>query len=115
MADKKQALYLVKDGEGGPKLFAAEDVEAAKANGWSEPDFPKSNGTDWNAEDDLMQQNVAAEAIEKRNELRAKKDAERAKGDEQRRAEAEKARAETQPAPDMRVQIVDPPKAEKKK
>lgn len=61
--EKKHALYLVKDGENGgtPRLFAAEDVDAAKANGWSEPDFPKSNGEPWNAEEELDAQDAAAE------------------------------------------------------
>lgn len=57
---EKHALYLYKDGD-SPKLFAAGDVEAAKANGWKEPEFPKSNGTDWNAEADLPAQDAAAE------------------------------------------------------
>lgn len=61
MADKNQSLYLYKDGEGSPKLFHGDDVADAKADGWKEPDFKKSNGTDWNAEDDLGQQDAAAE------------------------------------------------------
>lgn len=73
MTDKKHALYLVKDGEGSPKLFAADDVEAAKADGWKQPDFPKSNGTDWNAEDDLTQQDAAAGIFEAVKEADAKK------------------------------------------
>lgn len=58
---ENHALYLVKDGEGGPKLFHGDDVEAAKANGWLEPDFPKGTGADWNHADDLEQQDAAAE------------------------------------------------------
>ena len=64
---EKHALYLVKDGE-GPSLFHADDVEAAKANGWEQPSFPKSNGTQWNADEDLAAQDAAAElAVAKRD------------------------------------------------
>lgn len=73
MADKKHALYLYKDGEGSPKLFAADDVEAAQANGWKQPDFPKSNGTDWNAESDLEQQDLAADVGKARHDAETKK------------------------------------------
>lgn len=87
MADnKKHALYLVKDGEGSPKLFHGDDVEAAKANGWQEPDFPKSNGTDWNREEDLAQQDAAAEGAKVRKEAEAKQAAD----EEKAAAKAEK-------------------------
>lgn len=74
MSNDKHALYLVKDGEndGRPALFAAEDVEAAKANGWSEPDFPKSNGEPWNAEDDLEAQDAAAALAKAKRDGEAK-------------------------------------------
>lgn len=80
--EKKHALYLVKEGEGGPKLFHGDDVEAAKANGWSEPDFQKSNGTDWNAEDDLAQQDAAARLAKAKAEADAKAEAKEAKAAE---------------------------------
>lgn len=70
--EKKHAPYLVKEGE-RPSLFHADDVEAAKANGWSEPDFPKSNGTPWNAEEDLAQQDAAAKFAKAKAESAAKK------------------------------------------
>lgn len=70
--ENKHALYLVKDGEGGPRLFHADDVDAAKANGWSEPDFPKSNGDDWNAEDDLEAQDAAANLAKAKAEAEKK-------------------------------------------
>jgi hypothetical protein len=79
MTHKKHALYLHKEGEGGPKLFAAEDVEAAQANGWKQPEFPKSNGTEWNHEDDLEQQDAAAALIQAKNEANAKQAAKPAK------------------------------------
>lgn len=111
MTDKKHALYLYNEKEGGsPKLFAADDVEAAQANGWKQPDFPKSNGTDWNHEDDLEQQDAAAELIAAKNEAKTKKDAEKAKEEEAARKAADKARAEAPVTADMRVEVVTPKK-----
>lgn len=71
---EKHALYLVKEGEndGRPALFAAEDVEAAKANGWAEPDFPKGTGEPWNAEDELYAQDALAEQIKLKQAQQAK-------------------------------------------
>lgn len=60
MSDKTHALYLVKDGE-SVTLFHGNDVKQAQEDGWKQPDFRKSNGTEWNAEADLAQQNAAAE------------------------------------------------------
>lgn len=81
MASDKHALYLVKEGEGSPRLFHGDDVEAAKANGWAEPDFPKSNGTAWNAEGDLASQDAAARLAKKKADADAKKSAKAAKAD----------------------------------
>lgn len=82
MSDKKHALYLVKDGE-SVTLFHADDVEQAQEDGWKRPDFSKSNGTPWNAEADLAQQDASAEfakasdkADEKAGQKAAVKDAE---------------------------------------
>ncbi len=108
--DDKHALYLVKENEGSPKLFHGDDVEAAQAHGWKQPEFQKSNGTDWNHEDDLGQQDAAAEVGKARNEIAAKKAEEKGKEDEKARAEAEKARADAPVTPDMKVQIIEPPK-----
>ncbi len=73
--ESKHATYLVKEGEGSPRLFHGDDVEAAKANGWSEPDFPKSNGTQWNADGDLAAQDAAARLAQKKADADAKKSA----------------------------------------
>lgn len=110
MSEKKHALYLVKDGEGSPRLFHGDDVDAAKAHGWKEPDFLKSNGAKWNAEDDLEQQDAAAEVGKARKEAAEKKAAEKEKAEEKQRKEAEKARAEAPVVPDMRVEVVQPAK-----
>lgn len=58
--EQKHALYLVKKGE-RPTLFHADDVDSAEADGWEEPDFPRSNGQAWNAEKDLPAQDAAAQ------------------------------------------------------
>lgn len=108
--EEKHALYLVKDGE-KPKLFHADDVEDAQADGWKQPDFPKSNGTDWNAEEDLDGQTAAAEFAKQQEEADAKKAADKAKDEQKAREEAEKSRPD--PEPDMRVQVVEPKKAKK--
>lgn len=79
--EKKHALYLAKDGEGSPRLFHGDDVDAAKANGWSEPDFPKSNGQPWNAEDDLEGQDAAAELAKAKADADAKKEAKATKAE----------------------------------
>ena len=81
MSEKQHALYLVKEGEGGPRLFHGDDVEAAKANGWKEPDFKKSNGADWNHEDDLAQQDAAAELAKAKADADAKKEAKATKAE----------------------------------
>lgn len=91
MAEKKHALYLVKDGEGSPRLFHGDDVEAAQAHGWKQPEFPKSNGADWNAEDDLEGQDAAAEYAKAKQEADAKKaEKKAAEDDKARKAEAKK-------------------------
>lgn len=72
MSDKQHALYLVKDGS-HPALFHGDDVEAAKANGWEQPDFPRGTGTEWNREEDLEQQDAAAEVGKAVKEADAKK------------------------------------------
>lgn len=113
MSDKKHALYLVKDGEGSPKLYHGDDVEAAKANGWKQPEFQKSNGTDWNADGDLDQQDAAAEVGKARNEASAKKAAEQAKQDEADRKAVEKARADAPVTADLKVEVVTPSKSKK--
>lgn len=90
MASEKHALYLVKEGEGSPKLFHGDDVESAKANGWSEPDFLKSNGTEWNAEGDLSQQDSAARLAKVKAGSDAKAAAKEAKSAEKADTKAKK-------------------------
>jgi|GEM_PF-1098250 len=112
MTDKNEhALYLVKDGE-HPTLFHKDDIADAKADGWKQPDFPKSNGADWNHEDDLLAQDAAAEFAKTKEAADERKAAEKAKADEKARTDAEKAAPE--PQPDLKVQVVEPKKPAKK-
>lgn len=113
-SEKKHALYLVKDGE-RPKLFHGDDVEDARADGWSEPDFQRSNGTDWNPEEEQGARDAAAEFAKSKAAADDKKAQEQAKADEKARAEAEKARESVPETADMKVEIVRPKKAAKKK
>ncbi|WP_133263923.1 hypothetical protein [Xanthomonas oryzae] len=42
------------------ELVHADDVEDRKAEGWKEPEGMKANGEEWNREDDLPGQDIAA-------------------------------------------------------
>ena len=114
--ETKHALYLVgPDDVARPELVHADDVEDRKAAGWKEPEGMKANGEAWNAEDDLAQQDIAAEFAKAKAEAEAKKAKEAADEQAKRDAEAAKA-AEAKPVePDMKVQIVEPPKKAGKK
>lgn len=69
--EKHGALYLVKDGE-HPKLFHGDDVEQARTDGWKEPDFPRSNGAEWNPEGEQAQRDAAAGFLKTAEESEAK-------------------------------------------
>lgn len=69
---KNHALYLVKEGE-HPKLFHGDDVEQARTEGWQEPDFPRSNGTEWNPESEQSQRDAAASIAKGGEKVEAKK------------------------------------------
>ena len=107
--EKGHALYLTKEHE-RPKLFHADDVEDAKADGWKQPDFLKSNGTKWNDEDDLVGQDAAAEAAKVTAEIAAKKAAEKEKEEQRARDAADKERAAAPVVPDLKVEVVTPKK-----
>lgn len=94
MADKKEkqhALYLMSPEEDRIALVHADDVEDHLSNGWTKPEAPKANGEEWNREEDLAQQDIAAEFAKQKAEQDAKKAAEEAKEQEKSRAEADKA------------------------
>lgn len=76
MADKKEkqhALYLMSPDEDRIALVHADDVEDNLANGWTKPEAPKANGEEWNREEDLAQQDVAADFAKRKAEQDAKK------------------------------------------
>ncbi len=114
--EQKHALYLVGPDDGArPELIHADDVEDRKAAGWKEPQGMKANGEAWNAEDDLAQQDIAADLAKAKAERDAEKAAEDAKEQAKRDAEAAKAAEAAPVQPDMKVQIVESPKTAAKK
>lgn len=82
MATKQHAEWLEKDGEKG--LFHADDVLAAKADGWKKKEGLQSNGEPWNpepVEGESFQLDLTANAIKANNEAKVKKDAKKAKSE----------------------------------
>lgn len=73
MTDKKHALYLVNPDTKHVELVHADDVESKKAQGWKEPEGMKANGEEWNQEDDLPGQDLAADFAKQKAEADAKK------------------------------------------
>lgn len=111
--EKSPARWLEKDRE--RHLYAGDDVEAAKANGWAEPKFNKSNGEPWNPEpEDGEASQADAQALVGAglNEVKAR----RAEKADKAAAAARKAAGDPVVAPpkaDMRVEIVEPVKPKK--
>ncbi|AVU02506.1 hypothetical protein ACQR5V_21390 [Xanthomonas oryzae pv. oryzicola] len=87
--EKQHALYLKPPDEDRIELVHADDVEDRKAEGWKEPEGMKANGEEWNREDDLPGQDIAADIAKQTAEA----DAWRAE-QKQMEADAEKAKAE---------------------
>lgn len=84
MADKKEkqhSLYLLSPEKDRIALIHRDEVEDHLSSGWSKPDAPKANGDDWNREDDLAQQDVAADFAKQKAEQDAKKTADEAKAE----------------------------------
>jgi hypothetical protein len=111
MSETKYPRWLEKDGE--RRLFAADDVEAACINGWSEPEGVRGNGEPYNpepVEGETPQVVHVAELAKANAEVKAKRDEAKAKADEKARKDAEKARESAPEQADMKVQIVEPKK-----
>lgn len=108
MADKKHALYLADPDTGRVELVHADEVEDKQKAGWKQPEGQRPNGEDWNAEDDLAGQDYAAEFAREK----AKADAEKAKKADAERQKAEAAKPEPAETPDLKVQVVEAPKAQ---
>lgn len=109
MADKKHALYLADPKSKRVELVHADNLEDKRKAGWKEPEGQKANGADWNADDDLPGQDYAAE-FEKE---KAEADAEKAKKSDAERQKAERAKPDPIEIPDLKVQVVEPPKPKK--
>lgn len=84
MADKKEkqhSMYLLSPEEDRIALVHRDDVDEHMSNGWTKPKAPKANGEEWNREEDLAQQDVAADFAKQKAEQDAKKAAEEAKAE----------------------------------
>lgn len=121
MASKKEeqhALYMMKkDGNAYSRaeLIPADEVEDKRAAGYVEPIGQKANGAKWNDEGDLAAQDAAAELAKVGAERKAEKDKKKADEREKARKEAEANAVPPQEHPDLRVEVVEQPKASKKK
>ena len=116
-SEKKHALYLVDpsdDGDPRPQLIHADEVEEKQAAGWKQPEGMRANGAGWNEEDDLLTNDAQAETNRTRAEWQGDKDEKKAEELAANAKAAEAAKAEAENKPDMKVQIVDPPKPAKK-
>lgn len=72
---RERARWLTKDGR--TSMFAAADVENAKAAGWKDPEAPRANGEPWNPEADPVER-TQLDAIEATHAARAERDEKRA-------------------------------------
>lgn len=64
--DDKHALYLVNPETKHVELVHADDVEAKRGQGYTDPDGQKANGEEWNREEDLPGQDAAADFAKKK-------------------------------------------------
>lgn len=114
--EKQHALHLIPKEGGRPELIHADDVEDKRAAGYTDPTGMKANGDKWNdGEEALLQQDAASEVAKNRAERDSKR---QEKADEENQAalkQQEEVKAQADARPDMKVQIVDPPKPEKAK
>ncbi len=91
--EKKHALYLINPDTGKAELVHADDVEDKKAAGWKEPEGLTAGGEEWNREEVLPAQDIAADFAKQKAEADAKKAQEELKEQEKAKAEADKANA----------------------
>jgi hypothetical protein len=112
MADKKHAMWL-ENRDGERHLFHADDVEAAKGNGYTAIEGVRANGEPWNPtdEDALASLDAAAESQKASNDYAAKKAEKKAKEDEANRKANEEAQKAHDQKPDFKVEVVEPKKS----
>lgn len=89
--EKNHALYLQNPDTDRIELVHGDDVEDKKAAGWKEPEGMKANGEEWNAEDDLPGQDIAADIARQTAEADAKRAEKREKEAGAVKADATKA------------------------
>ena len=116
--EKKHAAWMHKDGK--RSLFHGDDVEAAALHGWAKiTEGARANGQPWNPdlgdEDAIAALDAAAESLKTSNKVRDDRSAKKAEDAEKARKKAEQEAASRPEKPDMKVQIVDPPKSAGKK
>ncbi len=118
MKDDKQnaSPRYLQDKDGKVELYAANDLEAARMNGWKEPTTVRGNGEPWNVEPELEGEKTQADAI---GEV-AKANAERQSKIDAQRDKDVAEQAKNQPDPpaekaDFRVEIVEAQKPAKGK
>ena len=110
MADKNETpLWLEKDGQ--RHFYAAGDVAAARANGWTDPKGVRGNGEPWNPEP-VEDERTQVDAIEDVLKATGERDAKRAERKAKEEAEAVKAAEDARDAApvkaDLKVEVVEP-------
>lgn len=91
--EKKHALYLINPDTEKAELVHADDVEDKKEAGWKEPEGLTAGGEEWNREEVLPGQDIAADFAKQKAEADAKKAQEALKEQEKAKADADKANA----------------------
>lgn len=92
----EHAMYLSDDKTGVISLFAAKDVEKAKANGHSEPLGMRANGYVYNREEDQATTDAAAELQGVKSKRTEEKNAKKAKEAADARAASDKAQKDAE-------------------
>lgn len=118
MATREEwARWLEKDGE--HKLFAVNELDDARKDGWKEPETVRGNGLPWNPEyhegEGEPQSASLAKAEEGRKAVDDKRLAREAKRIEADAKAAEAARADAAKTPDLKVEVVEPAKKQVKR
>lgn len=96
--EKKHPLYLSSPDDGRIELVHADDVDDRKAAGWKEPEGMKANGEEWNREDDLPGQDIAADIAKQTAEADAKRAEQKQKEVDAEKAKADAAAKKSEPA-----------------
>ncbi|MBA2403173.1 MAG: hypothetical protein H0V66_00255 [Bdellovibrionales bacterium] len=113
--EKAHARYLVNPDSGRVELIHADSLDGKKAAGYTEPTGMKANGEAWNLEADEGAQDIAAEFAVKQSEIDEKRNVKESAEREAALKAQEDAADASAAAPDMKVQIVEAPKPDKRR